>query len=310
MKRKLPPLNALRAFEAAARCGTMTAAAAELSVTPGAISRQVAALEAHLGVALFEGSKIQPRLTDAARKLLVGSTAAFDQIESSVEAIATHTTDTIDVACFSTFAVRWLIPRLYIFQSKWPDIQVRLSTGETINESSLSRYDVVISAQTKALMLSATHIRQSVLFPERLGPVLSPSLASRITIRSLDELNQQALLQTKNRLNAWQMWVDAFSKSSANHSADVKLTPDGPEFEHYYFTLEAAIGGLGVAVAPWHLVIDDIHAGRLLSPFGFCESGYVYTAQCKARASESLNHFCNWLTDQARATPTPPPSNT
>ena len=113
MKRRLPPLNALRAFEAAGRLGRMTAAADELAVTPGAISRQVRQLEDALGVALFEGTKHSPALTDAGRLLLPAISVALDQIETAVRAVADEPGSTLDVSCFSTFTMRWLIPRLY-----------------------------------------------------------------------------------------------------------------------------------------------------------------------------------------------------
>jgi LysR family transcriptional regulator, glycine cleavage system transcriptional activator len=101
------------------------------------------------------------------------------------------------------------------------------------------------------------------------------------------------------------MWSDALSTSTARSLPAQPLTPSGAEFEHYYFTLEAAIGGLGVAVAPWHLVIDDIRAGRLIAPLGFCDSGYQYVAQHRPQTRGRLDYFCKWLTEQARDTPRP-----
>ena len=117
MKRRLPPLNALRSFEAAARLGRMTAAAEELAVTPGAVSRQVRQLEQSLGMRLFEGSKNKPQLTAAARTLLPALSAALDQIEDAVRAASQEGRGTLDVLCFNTFTVKWLIPRLYDFHA-------------------------------------------------------------------------------------------------------------------------------------------------------------------------------------------------
>src|SRR5262249_29696517 len=121
MKRALP-LNALRAFEAAARHGRMTAAAAELHVTHGAVSRQVRHLEAVLGVRLFEGPKSRLTLTEAGRNLLPRLTAAFGEIEAAVDAVADRDEGPLDVSCTSTFAMRWLLPRLHRFNARHPAV--------------------------------------------------------------------------------------------------------------------------------------------------------------------------------------------
>ncbi|MDD0813291.1 LysR family transcriptional regulator [Curvibacter sp. HBC28] len=123
MKRQLPPLNALRAFEAAARLGRMSAAALELSVTPGAISRQVQQLERSLNVKLFEGSKNKPLLTPAAQTLLSALSPALDQMEAAVKAISNANSGVLDVACFSTFMVKWLIPKLFDFNALHSDMK-------------------------------------------------------------------------------------------------------------------------------------------------------------------------------------------
>lgn len=120
MRRSLPPLHALRAFEAAARLGRMTAAAQELSVTPGAISRQVRQLEDALGVALFEGPKHQPRLTEAGAQLRPALSQAFDTLAQAVDAVRPSASGPVDVACFHSFMLKWLIPRLPDFHRQHP----------------------------------------------------------------------------------------------------------------------------------------------------------------------------------------------
>ncbi|WP_017876295.1 MULTISPECIES: LysR substrate-binding domain-containing protein [unclassified Janthinobacterium] len=294
MKRRLPPLNSLRAFEAAARLGRMTAAAEELAVTPGAISRQVRQLEQVLGVSLFEGSKNQPLLTAAAKTLLPELTAALDRIEAAVRAVSDDAAGTLDVSCFSTFTVKWLIPRLYRFNALHPDIEIRLSAAERAGDVDRERYDLVITAADAA---NGDGDGVLALFDERLGPVLAPSLAARIALLAPADILGQPLLHTRTRLNAWQMWGE-----SLGCAVPVQA---GPEFEHYYFTLEAAIGGLGICVAPWHLVIDDIRAGRLVAPLGFQASGYRYVAKRRAQPNRRLDRFCAWLGAQARETPAP-----
>ncbi|WP_447771528.1 LysR substrate-binding domain-containing protein [Pseudomonas kilonensis] len=288
MKRRLPPLNALHTFEAAARLGKMIAAAEELSVTPGAVSRQVRQLELSLGVDLFEGPKNKPQLTVAARELLPELTAALDQIEAAVSRVRDTATGTLDVSCFSTFTVKWLIPRLFDFNTTYPEIKIRLSSPVHGTDPGRDRYDVMITAEQGIVGEQKNTVR---LFPERLGVVLSPTLSARIQLTDLGSIFRHPLLHTKTRPDAWANWGDAIG-----HPA---TAPAGLEYEHYYFTLEAAIAGLGICVAPWHLVADDIRLGRLVAPFGFRPSRYVYVAKRSAQQSKKLDLFCAWLACQA-----------
>ncbi|QBZ91877.1 LysR family transcriptional regulator [Pseudomonas viciae] len=288
MRRRLPPLNALRTFEAAARLGKMTAAAEELSVTPGAVSRQVRQLELSLGVDLFEGPKNKPQLTAAGTELLPDLTAALDQIEAAVGRIRDTAAGTLDVSCFSTFTVKWLIPRLFDFNTTYPDIKIRLSSPVHTTDPGRDRYDVMITAEQGVVGDPKNTV---LLFPERLGIVLSPTLSARIQLTDLNSIFSHPLLHTKTRPDAWINWGDAIGYRGT--------PPTGLEYEHYYFTLEAAIAGLGICVAPWHLVADDIRLGRLVAPFGFHPSRYAYIAKRSAQHSKKLELFCAWLVRQA-----------
>lgn len=294
MKHRLPPLAALRAFEAAARLGRMTAAAEELSVSPGAISRQVRQLEDHLGLALFDGTKARPTLTAAARTLQPVLTHAFQQIEDTVRALGDAHHGPLDVACFSTFTVKWLIPRLFDFHAQHPGIEVRLRTTDTGTDAAREGCDLLITAEDAGMPRdSATTLP---LFAELLGPVLAPALAARTGMpRTPADLDGQPLLRTRSRRNAWAMWA-----ASAGTALPAAATAQGPVYEHYYFTLEAAVRGLGIAVAPWHLVMDDVQAGRLVAPLGFAVSGYDYLALRRTGAAHPrLDVFCAWLGAQA-----------
>jgi LysR family glycine cleavage system transcriptional activator len=294
MKRRLPPLNALRAFEAAARLGRMTAAAEELSVTPGAISRQVRQLEQALGVPLFEGAKNKPQLTAAGASLWPALSAALDQMEAAVREVRSGEAGTLDVSCFSTFTVKWLIPRLYDFNALYPGTEIRLSAAEHAMDLDRDRYDLVITVAERGSEASATLLP---LFVERLGPVMAPALAAQADLRKPQDLAGLPLLHTKTRLDAWQVWCESRGAGFP--------VQGGPVFEHYYFTLEAAVGGLGVCIAPWHLVMDDLRAGRLVAPLGFEESAYQYVARRRAGPHARLDNFCAWLEKQARETPVP-----
>ena len=280
MARRLPSLNALRAFEAAGRRGRMTLAADELNVTHSAISRQIQHLEEVLGVSLFEGPKNRLRLTEAGQTLLPGLVAAFDQIDMSVRSVADTADGALDVSCPGTFTMRWLIPRLYRFQAEHPDIDVRLTASSRPVDFSRDGFDVAIRVGTAPWPDGADVIP---LFPEQTGPVVAPSLAS--TVSGLP------VLHTKTRLRAWGDWL---TRSGIAIDGGPRV-----EYEHFYFMLEAAGAGLGVCVAPWPYVTGDIRDNRLAAPFGFIDSGHEYVALRRARRTRKSVIFCEWLRAEA-----------
>lgn len=288
MKRHLPSLNALRTFEAAGRLGRMTAAAEELCVTHGAISRQIRQLEEELGIALFEGTRQKPVLTAAGESLLQVLTSALDQIETAIRSVVDEETGILDVSCLGTFLIRWLIPRLHRFTVLHPEIEVRMRAADGPVDLDRERYDAIITVDDGSV---PEHVRVVQLFPERLGPVVAPALLSALPLSTPLDLFGHTLLGTRTRQNAWPMWC-----------LSVGLEWPGCaclEFEHYYYTLEAVAGGLGIGVAPWHLVADDIRAGRLVAPFGFHESGYRYVVKRRRQRSRKVDRFCAWLDSEA-----------
>ncbi|MFM8900781.1 MAG: LysR substrate-binding domain-containing protein [Burkholderiales bacterium] len=312
MSRRLPSLNALRTFEATARLGRMTAAADELCVTHGAVSRQVRALQEELGVALFEGPKHALQLTPAGQTLLPILTQAFDQIAAAVAVVSSSTEHVLNVSCLSTFTMRWLIPRLHLFHETHPGIDVRLSTTSHAVQIERERYDVVINvdqpepsgapAVTSVAASAVTqHSTCTLLFDEWLGPVLSPELMGKLARggrhHRLALLRQCPRLQTRTRPRAWQEWAAACR-------AKLPAAPQ-QEFAHYTYTLEAALGGLGLCVAPWHLVAADVASGRLIAPLGFVSSGLQYTARCRADHTQAAL-FCQWLQQEAEHMPAAP----
>lgn len=290
-RRNLPSLNALKAFEAAARCGRMVDAAEELSVTHGAVSRQVRQLEEVLQTQLFEGPKNRLRLTEAGERLLPSLTAAFDQIEASLDSIVDREEGALDVSCLGTFTMRWLIPRLYRFAERHPAIEVRLSASHQPVDFKRDAFDVAIRWVRGEGAGDAVVVP---LFDEYFAPVLSPDLAARFDFSQSEDLSRVPLLHTKTRRSAWADWCA--------HSGQSWPRPEqGTEFEHFYYMLEAATAGLGMAIAPWPLVTDDIRAGRLLAPFGFTASGYSYVALRRARRNRKADLFCAWLQEEAEA---------
>jgi LysR family glycine cleavage system transcriptional activator len=312
MSRRLPSLNALRTFEATARLGRMTAAADELCVTHGAVSRQVRSLQEEMGVALCEGPKHALQLTPAGQTLLPILTQAFDQIAAAVAVVSHSAEQVLNVSCLSTFTMRWLIPRLHRFHETHPGIDVRLSTTSHAVQIERERYDVVInvdqpeaSATSAATSAATQRSTCTMLFDEWLGPVLSPELMGKLarggsgtsSRHRLELLRHCPRLQTRTRPRAWQEWAAA-------RRAKLPAAPQ-QEFAHYTYTLEAALGGLGLCVAPWHLVAADVASGRLLAPLGFVPSGLQYTARCRANHTQAAL-FCQWLQQEAEHMPAAP----
>jgi DNA-binding transcriptional LysR family regulator len=135
------------------------------------------------------------------------------------------------------------------------------------------------------------------LFDELVGPVLAPKLAERLDLKAIHHLARASLLHTRTRPKAWASWASRVGWSCGDLP--------GVEYEHFYFLLEAAMAGLGVCIAPWPLVIDDMKAGRLVAPFGFVPSGQSYVAIRRPRRNRGAQAFCTWLMEEGKATERP-----
>ncbi|RVV96898.1 LysR family transcriptional regulator [Mesobaculum littorinae] len=296
MKRGALPLNALRALESAARLGGMSRAADELGVTYGAVSRQVRMLEARLGVTLFEGPRNRPRPSATALRLLPALTAAFDGIEAAVARAAVRPEGPVvlDISCLGTLTMRWLIPRLYGFRAAHPGIELRLTENDGPVAFRAQGPDVAIRVGgTRPADWPGARIAH--LFPDRTGPVLSPALMPAGGLRSPAALASLPWLHTRSRPRAWHDWIAA---SGAPLTADpASLAEATAGYEHFYFLLEAAVTGLGVAAAPEILVRDDIASGRLIAPFGFCPTGRNYVLLTPDPPGPEAEAFGAWLLD-------------
>jgi LysR family transcriptional regulator, glycine cleavage system transcriptional activator len=286
----LPSLNALRAFEAMARTGRATAAAEELHVTHSAVSRQVKALEATLGVKLFAGPKHRLELTQAGRELLPALTRAFDEIAAAVGRVRTDGED-LRIAVNASISVKWLIPRLSDFQSRWP--QIRLHVEELASHANSHR-----GAQGVVRIVPTSRLADPLVtpfMPNHTGPVMTPQLALRF---EGDPLSAPRLLAQSHPLG-WAIWAELAG-------AELPPAPERP-FAHLHFALDAALAGLGAAVMPWPLVAQDVLAGRLIAPFGFrkAESAFALLATPGAEA-RPLNRLRDWLVAEGAMTPEPP----
>lgn len=284
--RKNLPVAALRAFEASARHGRITAAAEELAVTHGAVSRHVSHLEAVIGTPLFEGPRNRPKLTAEGRVLGFALTAAFDQIEDALRIIAKGDDTILDVACLSTFAMRWLIPRLHDFAAQYPRYDVRLATD---SRPPRTQVDVqIVVALPDAPDLEG----DMLLFHEEIGLVFAPTSVDRTSLPRLE---------TRTRSQVWQDWSRLTGDQRQNQATPIRT------FDHYHLTIEAALNGLGAAIVPWHLVADDVKSGRLLAPQGFVQSNYRYLVRVDRPGRRKTEHFVGWLKEAVAAFPAPSP---
>ncbi|WP_420991973.1 transcriptional regulator GcvA [Cupriavidus sp. 30B13] len=258
MKRILPPLNALRAFEAAGRLGSFKEAAAELHVTHGAVSQQVRLLEEWLGAALFERHNRRVVLTPAAKAYLAEIGPLFEQLARATASygMPEAASRTLSVSAPATFTLRWLVPRLAKFRAAHPDVEVRVETSNEPVESLTDSHDIVIRGGPDTFY---GYAMRPFLSEERL-PVCSPALLRRLPLRLPEDMQKHTLLHTSSLPRLWPDWL-AKAEIPALRPAAV-LT-----FDHFYLTLQAAIDGIGIAMGPTALVSDDLAAGRLVAPF-------------------------------------------
>ncbi len=285
--RKLPSLNALRAFEAAARQGSFTLAARELSVTQGAVSRQIKQLESQLGVILFHRLHKRLRLTDQGILLLPPLTQAFDIMTRAVEKLKNQGRD-LSLKVHPTFAIRWLIPRLHKFQSLYPQIRVRLTTSSQNVDFAHENFDAGITH----LGSDIPGVLRDKILTEQLVPVCSPELTKGAhPIRRTEDLRHHTLLHNNPDLREWQAWAD-------QRGVDCLSLERGQVFEVDDAALQAATAGLGVALGDIFLIRDELNSGRLIAPLGLdpVQTGNYYFSRPEFnRDAKGVNLFLSWL---------------
>lgn len=289
MSHDLPPLNALRAFEATARLNSVSQAAEQLHVTHGAVSRQLKVLEDYLGVSLFAKDGRGLKLTDAGLRLRDASAEAFDRLRSACAELSQSTANSPFVlGCSGSLLARWFIPRLGRLNADLPDLRLHLSAGEGDLDPRRPGLD--------ALLVFAeppwpADMQVYELVGERIGPVMSPRYAGFVRLKSApaDALLGEPLLHTMSRPQAWPTWA----RQNDLDPQELKL---GQGFEHLYYLLEAAVAGLGVAIAPEPLVAEDLRAGRLVAPWGFDETPARLALWLPKRAADGrARQLAQWL---------------
>jgi LysR family glycine cleavage system transcriptional activator len=255
MARRLPPLNGLKAFEAAARSGSFTRAAEELNVTQGAVSHQVKALEDTLGLKLFQRQRQRVLLTEAGRDYLTVIRDAFDQIAVGTESLLRRQeSGVLTVSTSPDFAAKWLVNRLSRFSEQHPDVDLRISA--TTHYIDFARDDVDVAIRHGDGNWPGLEVQR--LYSERLFPVCSPKLvAGRNRIRKAADLLKFPLLRLEDAKN----WTRLFE------AAGVKANVGpGPVLNRASMLIDAAIDGQGIALARTALAAWDIVNGRLVRP--------------------------------------------
>jgi LysR family transcriptional regulator, glycine cleavage system transcriptional activator len=298
MDSRLPPLNALRAFEVAARLGSFSAAADALHVTHGAISRQVRSLEEWLGMPLFERRGRRVLLTQPGRDYLLAVQSSFDTIIAATRRLTeSGAKRRITIDALPTFTMHWLLPRLTRFQLRYPAVELRLITSERPLSDAVGAFDVAIR---RGRQDQPGYIEQEFLIEHEI-PVCSPALLQRIPLNSPADLRHHILLSSEARSQSWERWLAA--------SGEAGLTGIGrQQFDHFYLTLQAAVDGMGIALGPRPLIDDELSSGRLIMPFSgpLLRSRAYHWLVPSARAHDPvLKAFCDWLTEEAQLQPNP-----
>jgi LysR family glycine cleavage system transcriptional activator len=294
MKRQLPPLNALRHFEVAARLGSFTRAAAELGVTQGAVSKQIAQLEDYLGCSLFDRHDRKLYLSERGQSF-------FTQISLALETIETVTFLTrekdaggiLHVNILPSFSSSWLIPRLGDFAGRFPGIRLQLSTGDgPVEKNSAIEADLYIRCQDRW----GAGMERQLLFPERLVLISGPGyLRSQGEGDNRQILGRCRYLEHTSRPGLLQKW-------QASLGLDVVHDLPALGFEHFFMIIEGVRNNLGLALVPDFMVEKDIGEGRLVNPFGIdyfsgFEYGLLYPGYRKF--DPAVRAFSDWIGKQS-----------
>ncbi|QTK81050.1 LysR family transcriptional regulator AmpR [Agrobacterium tumefaciens] len=285
MVRQFLPLNGLRAFEASARHLSFTRAAIELCVTQAAVSQQVKGLERRLGVALFQRLPRGLKITAEGEALLPTVTSSFDQMATTLDRIeAGHVRELLFLGVVGTFAVGWLLPRLAAFQKRYPFIDVRISTNN-------NRVDMAAEGLDFAVRYGqgSWHGTDAFrLFEAPLSPLCTPKLAE--TLKTPTDLMEATLLRSY-RADEWSTW---FAAAGVTPAAQVNA---GIVFDTSLGMMEAALQGLGVALAPPSMFSRHLASGAIVQPFPVTISlgSYWLTRLQSKPPTPAMQAFSEWM---------------
>ncbi len=299
--RRLPPLNAVRVFEAAARHLSFTRAAEELHVTQGAVSHQIKVLESWFGVPLFQRSKREIKLTEEGQNYLPGVRSTLNKLHTvTQQVLETDASHLLNIATPESFAVNWLIKRLKNFYEAYPETDIRLTTqnqiddfGNLIGDEGPPWVDLRIRYGRGRW----TGLQVSKILDEEMFPVCSPDLLEgEHGLSSLENLQHQTLLHDDMQV-PWRSWLLAAGLDHINCNS-------GSHFSHSHMVLKAAVEGQGVALGRSVLVADDLSSGALVKPFDISiPSEYAYYLVYPEISVEQpkIMAFQEWLLKEAAA---------
>ncbi|MEO3429241.1 transcriptional regulator GcvA [Pelagibius sp. CAU 1746] len=300
MARKLPPLNALRAFEAAARRLSFTKAAGELHVTQAAISHQVKTLEEHLGLQLFRRLNRRLVLTEAGQRYLPVLRDAFDSIAEGTRRLHQHEdSGALHISVVPSFAAKWLLPRLSRFRERHPDIDVMVSANNTLVDFA----DGVFEMGIRYGPGNYPGLRSDLLLSDEVFPICSPKLlAGAHPLKSPHDLRHHTLLHDEvsrhDESPDWRSWLQAAGIEGIDWRR-------GPGFSDSSMVIEAAAAGQGVALGHRWLAAADLESGRIVMPFGpVVPSRFVYYVVSPPALAERrrVRLFREWLMEEAERT--------
>ncbi len=299
MSRRLPPLNALRAFEVAARHLSFTLAADELNVTPAAVSHQVKALEDLLGVPLFHRLTRALRLTDAGQAALPALTEGFDKLLDGADRMRDYQeSGLLTLSVSPSFGSMWLVPRLDRFRSRHPEIEIRIDGTDRLVDVAGGDADVAVRYGPGGYK----GVQVDFLFNQLNTPVCSPALLEgRNALLRPEDLSHHTLLHIdwKDAEASWRMWLLAAGLPHINSTR-------GPHFTQEDMAVQAALDGQGVALIGDKLVADHLAAGRLVCPFHLDLStplkfSYYLLSARNSTTQPKVSAFRDWLVEEARS---------
>jgi DNA-binding transcriptional LysR family regulator len=283
-------LNALRAFEATARRRSFSAAADELAVTHGAVSRQVRMLEETFGVLLMQRTAQGAEPTPEGERLAAGLKRGFDEIQSSIDQLKPGP---LTLACSTSIMMYWVLPRLSRFQQKNPDVllQYHMTSGPL----DFTRDKIGVAIRLSSQEMPRDVVRTDVC-NEWVGPVCSPEYLRTLEIRTTTDLQRARLIYSHTRERAWSEWKQCYAPEMNELTLD-----EG--FPHFYLLIQAARCGLGIANVPRMLVQDDLNSGTLVAPFGFVAGPNRLTIWVASHLTErsEVRRLVNWLSEELRA---------
>ena len=290
---RLPSFRALKCFEVAARNGTLTAAAREMNITPGAVSRQITSLEEHLGIELMQRHSKGLTLTEQGRALAIHLSGAFEDIRQALqEAIRDTDNMTVTLNVFPTFAIQWLMPRIGDFHAIAPQVDLRVRPSlQGDKGDGFDREEINVAITIGAP--SDPAITWRFLFHRRFTPVCSPKTANAVLPIDLKTLRDARIFYSDRHISQWQLWLRAVG------AKELDLANIGIRFENSSLAYQAAREGLGFAIGQPTLLRADLESGRLVAPFPErVEDEKPYVVACRSRDKDQpqIRQFMDWIT--------------